>query len=149
MILAALGLYLLSGLKESADAWDIIWRLLIVGAGMGMFQSPNNSAVMGSVPPWHLGIASGILAAMRNVGMVLGLAVAGAVLYRVAPVAVSLHPGSFEPADIREFLDGIHWAYITGAGLAGIAALTSLLAIDRREQPEARDSTSGSPAIPG
>jgi len=134
MCIAALGLFLLSGLNASADAWDVIWRICVVGVGVGMFQSPNNSAVMGSVPPWHLGIASGILAAMRNVGMVLGIAIAGAVLYNVAPIAASLHPGYFSPAEIQEFLDGLHWAYISGAGLAGIAALTSLLAVDRQRQ---------------
>ncbi|MFC1994665.1 MFS transporter [Chloroflexota bacterium] len=134
MCIAAAGLFLLSGLNESAHAFDVAWRLVITGAGMGMFQSPNNSAIMGSVPPWHLGIASGIIAAMRNMGMVVGIAVAGAVLYTVAPVAVSLHPGSFSPADILEFLSGLRWAFRTGGGLAGIAALTSLMAVDRQKQ---------------
>jgi EmrB/QacA subfamily drug resistance transporter len=134
MAITALGMYFLSGLDSSAGAWDVIWRLVVVGAGMGMFQSPNNSAVMGSVPPWHLGIASGVLAAVRNVGMVLGLAVAGAVLYNVAPVATSLRTGAFNPADIQEFLDGLRWAYISGLALAGIAALTSLLAVNPEGQ---------------
>ena len=138
MSIAVLGLYFLSGLNDSADAFDVIWRLSVVGVGMGMFQSPNNSAVMGSVPPWHLGIASGILAAMRNVGMVLGLAVAGAVLYNVAPVTVYLRPGFFNPADIQEFLSGLHWAYISGAIFAGTAAFTSLFAVNRKGQPRAQ-----------
>jgi EmrB/QacA subfamily drug resistance transporter len=130
MAITAVGLYLLSGLDASSGAGDIIWRLCIAGGGMGMFQSPNNSAVMGSVPPWHLGIASGILAAMRNVGMVLGIAIAGAVLYNIAPVATSLRPGSFDPAGIQEFLDGLRWAFMSGAILAGLAAFTSLAATD-------------------
>jgi EmrB/QacA subfamily drug resistance transporter len=134
MIISTLGLYLLSGLNESSDAFDVIWRICITGAGMGIFQSPNNSAVMGSVPPWHLGISSGILAAMRNVGMVLGIAVAGAVLYNVAPIALSGHPGSFSQADIQEFLTGLRWAFISGAVISGIAALTSLLAVNQQRQ---------------
>jgi EmrB/QacA subfamily drug resistance transporter len=134
MSIAALGLFFLSGLKESADALDVIWRLIIAGLGMGMFQSPNNSAVMGSVPVFHLGIASGILAAMRNVGMVLGLAVAGAVLYNVAPIASSGQPGSFTGADIQEFISGLRWAYIVGAIIAATAALTSLAARGQRRQ---------------
>lgn len=134
MAITALGLYFMSGLDSSAGAWDVIWRLIVAGAGMGMFQSPINSAVMGSVPPWHLGIASGILAAVRNVGMVLGLAVAGAVLYNVAPAAASLRPGDFSAADIREFMDGLRWAYISGLAMACLAALTSLLAVDRKGQ---------------
>ena len=68
-----------------------------------MFQSPNNSTVMGSVPTWHLGIASGILAAMRNVGMVLGLAVVGAVFYELAPVAAEKQLGQpFSPPEIEK-----------------------------------------------
>jgi len=134
MCICTLGLFFMSGLNDTADSFDIIWRLTIVGLGMGMFQSPNNSAVMGSVPPWHLGISSGILAAMRNVGMVLGIAVAGAVLYHVAPIALSGQPGSFTSADIQEFLSGMRWSYITGAALAGTAALTSLVAVSQRKQ---------------
>ncbi len=134
MCIAALGLFLFSGLQDSASAFDVVWRLAITGLGMGMFQSPNNSTIMGSVPPWHLGIASGILAAMRNVGMVFGLAIAGAILYSMAPISASAHPGSFSPTDIDEFMNGLRWAYISGAVLAATAALTSLLAIGRRSQ---------------
>jgi len=138
MCIAASGLFFLSGLNASDSVWDVVWRLAIVGVGVGMFQSPNNSEIMGSVPPWHLGIASGIIAAMRNVGMVLGIAVAGAVLYNLAPITASEHPGSFSPADIQEFLRGLHWALISGAALAGTAAFTSLLAAgQRKQQPEA------------
>jgi len=143
MAISSVGLYLLSGLDASSSPFEVIWHLIIVGIGVGMFQSPNNSAVMGSVPPWHLGIASGVLAAVRNVGMVLGIAVAGAVLYNIAPSSATLHPGQFTPADIDEFLNGLHWAYITGAFLAGTGALTSLVAIDRKGQPQVGPPTGG------
>jgi len=134
MCIGAVGLYLMSGLNASDNVWDVVWRLVIIGIGLGMFQSPNNSEIMGSVPPWHLGIASGIIAAMRNVGMVLGIAISGAVLYNLAPVTASTHPGSFTPQEIQEFLRGLHWAFITGAAIAAIAALTSLLAAERKNQ---------------
>jgi EmrB/QacA subfamily drug resistance transporter len=130
MAITAAGLYLLSGLDATAGAGAVIGHLVIVGIGAGVFQSPNNSAVMGSVPASHLGIASGMLAAVRNVGMVLGIAVAGAVLYTTAPSAAGLSPDRFAPADIAEFLGGLHRAYLTGAVLAAAGAVTSLLAVD-------------------
>jgi EmrB/QacA subfamily drug resistance transporter len=132
MCLQAAGLFLLSQLQVGSDAVDVVWRLAIAGAGAGLFGSPNNSAVMGSVPVVHLGIASGILAAMRNVGMVMGIAVAGAVLYSHAPVTHSMQPGAFGEAEVREFLNGLRWAYITGACIAGAAAITSLVAGGKR-----------------
>lgn len=135
MTIAGFGLLLLSGLDESSKAFDVVWRLLIVGIGIGMFQSPNNSTVMGSVPPWHLGIASGILAAMRNVGMVLGLALVGAVFYELAPAATEKQLGQpFLPEEIDEFMDGLKWAYVTSAGLAWLSAVTSLFATGQKEQ---------------
>ena len=64
----------------------------------------------------------------------MGIAVAGAVLYNVAPIAASGQPGSFTSTEIEEFLSGLRWAYIAGAVLAGIAALASLGAVARRRQ---------------
>ncbi len=133
MCVCALGLYLMSRLGSDSSAFDVAWRLAVVGVGSGLFQSPNNSAVMGSVPVPYLGISSGILAAMRNVGMVLGIAVAGAVLYNSASVAVSLNSGSLDGTQIDSFLRGLQWAYITGAGIAVAAAVASLTAIAPRK----------------
>ena len=131
MATCAVGMFLMSGLGASSSSTDVIWRLVICGIGAGMFQSPNNSAIMGSVPVFHLGIASGMLAAMRNVGMVLGLALAGAVLYNLAPVAASGQIGQLTGTELEEFLNGVHWAFIAGAIVAGIAAVTSLAAVRR------------------
>jgi EmrB/QacA subfamily drug resistance transporter len=139
MAISALSLYLLSELKASSGSFDIMWRLGVFGLGSGIFQSPNNSTVMGNVPRAQLGVASGILAAMRNVGMALGIAIAGAILYNVAPVALSGNPGSFTSSDIQEFMSGLRWAYIGGALLAGAAALAALMAAGRRTQVQQKD----------
>lgn len=131
MCITALGLFFLSNLEESAAVFDVIWRLIITGLGLSMFGSPNMSTIMGSVPPHRLGIASGIAAAMRNIGMVFGIAIAGAILHGLAPISMSTDPEFFNPAEIDEFLYGLRWAYISGAALAATAALTSILAIRR------------------
>lgn len=149
MCITAAGLYLMSGLNASNDVWDVVWRLVIIGVGLGMFQSPNNSEIMGSVPPWHLGIASGIIAAMRNVGMVLGIAIAGAVLYNLAPFAATAQPGSFSPTEMQEFLSGLRWAFVAGAAIAAAAAFTSLLAAERKnQQAKMEGPPPSSPGVP-
>ena len=45
---------------------------------MGVFQSPNNSAIMGSAPRERLGVASGLLAITRTLGQTTGIATLGA-----------------------------------------------------------------------
>jgi EmrB/QacA subfamily drug resistance transporter len=124
--ICALSLFLMSQLPASASSADIVWRLALCGLGTGIFQSPNNSAVMGSVPRPHLGIASGILATMRNVGMVLGIATGGAVLYAFVPAHI-LQKATLESSEAAAFLSGLKYAYIAGGILTAVASLTSLV----------------------
>jgi EmrB/QacA subfamily drug resistance transporter len=73
------GFFALSTLGEDTTAPGYIIRFLPIGIGIGMFQSPNNSAIMGSAPRERLGIASGMLAVTRTLGQTTGIAVLGAV----------------------------------------------------------------------
>jgi MFS family permease len=57
----------------------IVLYLVILGVGIGLFTSPNTSAIMGSVPSKRLGIASAMVGMMRQLGMSIGLAIAGGV----------------------------------------------------------------------
>lgn len=67
-----------SSLDAETSGLGIVIRFLPVGLGMGMFQSPNNSAIMGAAPRGRLGIASGMLAVTRTLGQTTGIAVLGA-----------------------------------------------------------------------
>jgi len=80
LLVSAVGLVGLTRLGVETGPVGILLRLLTVGVGMALFQSPNSSALMGAVPRHRLGIASGIVAMARNVGMVLGVSLAAAVL---------------------------------------------------------------------
>lgn len=80
MAALGLGLFLLSRLGPETPFWFIVLGLSVAGFGTGTFISPNTSALMGAAPPHRQGIASGILASGRNVGMVLGIGLAGAIL---------------------------------------------------------------------
>jgi EmrB/QacA subfamily drug resistance transporter len=75
----ALGLYLLSRIESTTSPVYLLVSLAVLGFGIGVFISPNNSALMGSAPATRQGIAAGLLATARNVGMVLGIGIAGAI----------------------------------------------------------------------
>lgn len=72
--------YALLGLLTTLEVGPLAFALLNApaGIGVGLFQSPNNSAVMGSVPRERLGLASGFLALTRNMGQLVGIALIGA-----------------------------------------------------------------------
>jgi len=73
------GLLLLSGIGPLTGLWLVALGLAVAGFGTGTFISPNTSALMGSAPGFRQGIASGVQAAARNFGMVLGIGLAGAI----------------------------------------------------------------------
>lgn len=73
------GLFALSRLTVDSGTIDVVWRSALVGLGMGCFGSPNSNAMMGAVPREMIGLAAGTQASMRNLGNVVGVAVAGTV----------------------------------------------------------------------
>ena len=75
--LGALSLMIMSGLigeglTENASQKLIMVSLGTLGVALGLFQSPNNSAILGSVPQSKLGVASALMATVRNLGLVTG-----------------------------------------------------------------------------
>ncbi|MEJ2024043.1 MAG: MFS transporter [Deltaproteobacteria bacterium] len=136
MTIHACGVILLSRLNGSPSGVDVAWRVAVCGLGAGMFQSPVNSAVMGSAPQQLRGIASSILAVTRNTGMAFGIAVAGAIVYGLAPFTTSGQSGPFTGRNLSVFLSGMHWAYLAGAGLSLLSAVTILFAFERRRKPQ-------------
>jgi len=79
MTFLRLGAFFLSGLKAQPPATRISILLGIIGIGIGAFISPNNSAIMGAAPKTRQGTVAGIVATARSMGMVLGVAMAGAI----------------------------------------------------------------------
>jgi EmrB/QacA subfamily drug resistance transporter len=73
------GYYAMSTLAVETSVAGFLLRFLPLGIGMGVFQSPNNSAIMGTAPRERLGIVSGLLAITRTLGQTTGIAVLGAV----------------------------------------------------------------------
>jgi len=76
MTCLGLSLFGMSRLNPSSGYTGILGLLLLLGFGNGVFQTPNNTSVMDSVPRENFGIASGILALVREIGRALGVALA-------------------------------------------------------------------------
>ncbi len=57
----------------------IVLAQLIMGAGSGTFQVPNNNTVVSAAPKGKLGVVASINALCRNVGMILGIALSVAI----------------------------------------------------------------------
>ncbi|HEU4628802.1 MAG TPA: DHA2 family efflux MFS transporter permease subunit [Gemmatimonadaceae bacterium] len=119
MLLLTAGLVLLAELSPAASLGAIAGAMAVIGLGVGIFVSPNNSALMGAAPRHRQGIASGVLATARNVGMVLGVGLAGAVFTTVLAHAGGTGAGAL--------VQGVRASLLVAAGVAAVGAVTSVL----------------------
>ncbi len=77
LTLSALGIFLLSRLAVDTSTGVVVFYLIIVGLGAGLFVAPNTSAIIGAVPFERLGSASAMVGTLRHIGMSIGLAISG------------------------------------------------------------------------
>lgn len=118
MGLLALGMWLLSGLSPATPLSGVAGRLLVTGLGVGIFISPNTSALMGSAPRDRQGTAAGVLATARNLGMVVGVGLAGAIFNSIA--------SRFPATDPAALFAGIRATFHTAAGIALLGMVFSI-----------------------
>jgi MFS family permease len=76
MVLNTVGLILFIFLNEETSLKFIVGNLVLIGLGFALFVSPNSNAIMSSAPKTAYGVASAMLATMRQVGMVLSMGIA-------------------------------------------------------------------------
>jgi len=84
MLLIGAGAGALLAISDHPTLGDVTLRLIVIGAGVSLFNQPNNNTIMGRAPRDQLGVAGGILSTARTVGMVLGIAIAGAIYFFTA-----------------------------------------------------------------
>ncbi len=141
----SLSLFLLSTTDASTPYSHLAVYIVLFGAGLGFFASPNISSIMGSVPAERRGIASGFRATFFNVGYTVSLNLAilittFTVPYVLVTQILSGDPTTITAADRLLFAQGIRTTYLWLAGVNTLAILPSLL--------RGRRVTTPKPAVP-
>jgi len=77
MSILTLSLVFLMTLDPEMGYLSILWRIALAGIGTALYVPPNNTVIMSCVTSARRGIASGTVATARNIGMVVGVALAG------------------------------------------------------------------------
>jgi EmrB/QacA subfamily drug resistance transporter len=117
MALLSIGLFSLSRLGGETPLPWVIGSLIVIGVGIGLFGSPNSSAVMGAVPNAQRGVAAAILSTARTLGNTLGLGLAGAIFTTVL--------AGHELAEAEYVLPAVSAGFTTTSVMALLGALTS------------------------
>ena len=114
----------LSVLADSGSELAILGALLLAGVGSGLYEPPNTTTIMGSVPADRYGTASASIASGRQLSFSIGVAVAGAIF----AVRERAYLGLSEAAE-RAIALGFSDALLAGVVLAGLGVVLSLAAI--------------------
>jgi MFS family permease len=75
MVLTAVGFVLLMLLPTDFSYTAFAAVLLLIGASMGLFASPNRAAVMNSLPPEHRGVGGAMNQTFQNSAQVLSIGI--------------------------------------------------------------------------
>ncbi|MFM2303616.1 MAG: hypothetical protein RLZZ135_1026 [Cyanobacteriota bacterium] len=98
LIVMTIGCVAVSTLTPQMQDIDYLLRVIPLGLGWGMFQSPNNSAILSAVPPERLGIASGLLSLTRTLGQTTGLPLFATIFAMSALAGTKLKDVTLAPA---------------------------------------------------
>ncbi len=134
LILSTGGTLLLTGLSASSTMPGIAARLAIIGFGQALFLSPNSASVLTRVKKEHNGTSAALLATARNLGMLLGIALAGLVF----SISFSRYTGGldvkdFGPQHVSSFLQALRNSFYAAAGTGLVGVVVSWCRESRTE----------------
>ncbi|MGK0467736.1 MFS transporter [Clostridium sp.] len=135
LVVTSLGLLLMSTLNEQSSVISMVFFIGAMSIGNGLFQSPNNSLIMSTVPRDKLGVAGSINGLVRNLGMVCGIALSTTLLYNRMSYKIGHHVTDYVVGRSDAFVYGMKTVYITAAAICMLGAiLTSLRLFGKKDK---------------
>ena len=128
MGIIACSLFSLAAIPADASFYSIIWRLSLAGIGTAVFLPPNSAAAFSAVLPGKRGVASATVAAARNLGMVLGVAISGAIFNSVFyQLSNGFSLKEYHPALEDIFMKSFHFVMMAGGLIAILGMVIAFL----------------------
>ncbi len=147
-VLIAIGLLLMHGLTPGSDWTALLPGMIVAGVGAGLVNVPLASTAVAVVEPERAGMASGVNATFRQVGIATGIAALGAIFSH----SIGAHPTP------QTYVDGLNSIILVGAVVAIVSAVAAFTLIRQRDYVDATSSSTttsgganrrtGSPLVP-
>jgi EmrB/QacA subfamily drug resistance transporter len=131
MILGAALLLSFMQLTETSSLWQVLLLLVLSGIVLGLFVTPNVSAMLGAVRREDYGLISGFEQTTRNVGHAMGVVLASAVAAYYIP-----SPGT--EANAATYVSIVHGASLVAGVMMGAGAVLALFRHETRGREEGK-----------
>jgi EmrB/QacA subfamily drug resistance transporter len=130
LFIMASGCLSISTLNVEVGVVGYLIRMAPLGLGLGIFQSPNNSAIMGEAPPERLGVASGLLSLTRSLGQTTGMPIMGAIFTASLMASANMTIfSSITDAPPHALVSGLTATYRIGGIFILVFTMLSMLAL--------------------
>ena len=133
LLIDAVALIGLATVVSTTPYWLLAVLMALIGAGAGIFFSPNTNAAMSSVEPHERGAASGVRTMVQNTGQMLAIAIAFPLVLSRLPVDVMYHVFLYggglnsAPLVLAAFELGMHEAFLVSAAISAFGAVISFM----------------------
>lgn len=132
LLVSSSGFLLLSELGRTVTFDRLVLPLVLIGAGMGLFASPNRASIMNSVPADARGLASGTSTTLTNAGNTFSLGLAFLILTSSTPRSdleeIFLGTEGIGNAPwISKYITSIHSVFLISTVLLVVAIIPSIL----------------------
>lgn len=132
-MLTLVGFLILAQIGNAVSFLGLALPLILVGAGQGIFSSPNRASVISAVPASHRGVGSAVNSTMFQVGnsfsrafsfLVIGLVIPGSLLG-----SLFLGTGTIgsSPLFASEFVRSLHVLFYVCAGIMLLSIFPSVM----------------------
>jgi predicted MFS family arabinose efflux permease len=126
LLICLTGLLLFTTLGAAASPVYVAFLLATLGFGQAMFLSPNSAAAMAGVSHQQSGVTSSLLATARNMGMLIGTALAGLIFsIYFSRLTGGMDMKDFKPVYTQEFLIALKRSFQAAALLAAVGVAAS------------------------
>ena len=120
--------FLIGATLKVDSHWILPTALMaLLGIGPGLFNTPNQTAVIGSVPKEHRGFATGMVHSMFGLGHLLGVSLGGLLLTIMFQLYSGIPGAAPSPENPLAFVSSMNATYLVCLGLSLVALFSSLL----------------------
>jgi MFS family permease len=137
LLVSAAGLFILTRIGVTTSFYGIVMPLVMVGAGMGIFASPNRASIMSSVPSARRGVSAAIITTFVMTGNSFSIGLVFLIMTNIIPLhaAEQLFSGSFQPTSsvaiynplVDKFLSSIHLVFFVSAIMMLVSIIPSVI----------------------
>lgn len=121
-------------MTETTPIWYYVVATGIMGLGNALFQSPNNTMVMSSVTKDSLGVAGSMNSFARNLGMVIGIALATTILYDAMSAEYGQRVTTFIADRLDIFITGMRITFLGSFLICAVAFILTIIRLRKKNK---------------